>query len=112
MTSDTSFPNPKSLPHALALSALTGLLLVLSFPNARCWPLAFVALIPFDFAVEGQNWRRALLLGGVMGFVLQSYLMFWASFFGIPAFLFLALYRTYPYLFIGLGWAHLSKCRQ
>ena len=102
---------PRPLAQAIALSVLAGLLLVLSFPNARWWPLAFIALVPFDFATSHQTWRRSLLLGAVLGFCLQAYLMFWVSFFGPPAFLSLALYRTYPYAFIGWGWAQLSHCR-
>lgn len=87
---------------------LAGLLLIASFPDMRWWPLAFVALVPFEQAVHGQGWKRGLLLGAVLGFVLQSYLMFWANFFGPPAFLFLAAYRAYPYAFIGWGWATMS----
>lgn len=52
----------------VALAALSGLLLFLSFPGVGAWPLAFVAWVPLLLALEGQTVRRAALLGFVAGF--------------------------------------------
>lgn len=56
-----------SLGRALALTTLSGVLYGLAFPPLGCWPLAFVALVPFLFAIAGAGARRAVGLGLWLG---------------------------------------------
>ena len=99
------------LPFRWALSLCSGsaLLLILAFPYTRCWPLTFFCLVPLMLALRGQGALRGVLFGMLHGFLFQSYIMFWANFFGPPAYLFLAGYKTVlPALFGGL-WGWLSR---
>ncbi len=89
-----STPLPLSLSRATGLCSLSALLLILAFPYARMSWLTALALVPYLLALRGQTWKRGALLGAWHGFLFQGYIMSWAAFFGIPAFLFLALYKT------------------
>ncbi|MCA9531282.1 MAG: apolipoprotein N-acyltransferase [Myxococcales bacterium] len=67
---------PEALPRALwpsyLLAALSGALYFLSYPGWDLWPLAFVAFVPFFFAVERARaapLRHTIGLGFVAGFV-------------------------------------------
>lgn len=68
---------------ATILGALSGVLLSLCFPFVRCWPLVFVALVPFLLGIiivkEG---KKALTLGFTFGFVLHVISMYWLKVFG------------------------------
>jgi apolipoprotein N-acyltransferase len=61
----------------LALALSSGILLVLSFPLFSLWPLAFAALVPLYFALEGASTRRAFLLGWITGAVFFAGLLYW-----------------------------------
>jgi apolipoprotein N-acyltransferase len=90
-----------SLLKAGAASLCSAALLIASFPSLSCWPLIFLSLLPFFFAVENQGWKRGAVLGLILGMVFQTYLMFWCSFFGVIPVSALALYRAYPYAILG-----------
>jgi apolipoprotein N-acyltransferase len=85
---------PIALSRAVVLAAFSALLLALAFPYAAQHYLVFVALVPFYLAVWGQGARRGALLGFIHGFSFQGYLLFWSTFFGLPAWLFLATYKA------------------
>lgn len=102
-------PLPLEKRWALGLSFLSALLLILAFPYTRLVWLSFVALVPLMLALRGQGWRRGLLVGLVHGFVFQSYIMWWANFFGFPAFLFLAGYKALLPTLFGALWGELSR---
>ena len=58
--------------HAIALSALGGVLMFLGWAGFGVWPLELVALVPFWAALElvaGRTWKTAFLVGGVYGIV-------------------------------------------
>jgi apolipoprotein N-acyltransferase len=57
------------LPAALSLAALSGLLLVATFPPYDVWPLAFVALAPLLVAIHGRSPKEAALVGWTQGMV-------------------------------------------
>lgn len=84
---------------------------MLAFPFTRVFPLTLVCLVPLMLALREQGWLRGLLLGLLFGFVFQSYIMFWANFFGPPAYLFLAGYKTVLPGFFGMLWGWLSRRR-
>jgi apolipoprotein N-acyltransferase len=100
---------PLAFRWALLFSVAAALLLMLAFPFTRVFPLTLVCLVPFMLALRGQGWLRGLMFGLIFGFVYQSYIMFWANFFGVPAYLFLAGYKTVLPAFFGMLWGLLSK---
>jgi apolipoprotein N-acyltransferase len=69
--------SPLALP--LLLAVLGGILQTLSWPWPGLWPLCFVALVPLILAVDGQNGRRAFLLGWVYGLSLSLASLPWLA---------------------------------
>src|SRR6185503_7197714 len=67
---------------ALSLSAAGGLGCSLAFPPAGLWPLAFVALVPFLWALRDARPRRRLLLGFAFGLVFFGATLYWILLFG------------------------------
>jgi apolipoprotein N-acyltransferase len=92
-------------------SVLTGLLLWISFPGGGdIWPLLFVALVPFLYALAGISVRTAFFAGLSCGLVHFTLLLYWIVivlgkygglpwFISVPALLLLALYMS---LYFGL----------
>ncbi len=87
-----SFPLPKG--QAFALAVLCGVLYWLSFPSHpardKCGLLAFVAFVPFFFAIRGQTPKVALLLGLAAGTTMNALGFYWLNemlqkFSGFPA---------------------------
>ncbi|MFN8608447.1 MAG: apolipoprotein N-acyltransferase [Vulcanimicrobiota bacterium] len=107
----TRLTKPLPFRWALLFSVAAALLLMLAFPFTRVFPLTLVCLVPLMLALRGQGWLRGLLFGLLFGFVYQSYIMFWANFFGPPAYLFLAGYKTVLPGFFGLLCAFLGRKR-
>lgn len=78
--SGLTFKEPNSsLTLPLLLAALGGILQTLSWPQPGFWPLCFVALVPLILAVDGQNGRRAFLLGWVYGLSLSFSSLPWLA---------------------------------
>ncbi|MGH7772512.1 MAG: apolipoprotein N-acyltransferase [Candidatus Binatia bacterium] len=67
----------RSNARDLLLAALSGVLLVLTFPTAELWPVAFVALVPVLIALRGLGWRAAAGLGFVAGLVFFVGSLYW-----------------------------------
>lgn len=74
----------------------SAVLLILSFPNFNLWPLAWVALVPLLYAIEGQKPSRAFLKAYICGVIFFSGTVYWlihVTMLGmILAVLYLALY--------------------
>lgn len=89
-------PGPVALPlgRAVILSAVSALLLILAFPKPAIRALVFVALVPHLIACRGQGWKRGALLGWIHGLIFHGQLLYWANFFGPPAWIFLMLYKS------------------
>ncbi|MBK5254900.1 MAG: apolipoprotein N-acyltransferase [Vicinamibacteria bacterium] len=68
-----------TLNRRLLLSALSGILLGLSFPKMSLAPVAFVALVPLLVALSGASPRVGLLCGEVAGAVQGFLLLFWVD---------------------------------
>jgi apolipoprotein N-acyltransferase len=75
--SAAALPRPIQLPGA----ALSGILVVLSFPlfgyDAGLDHLVWVCLVPLFLAAAGSGWARGLLLGGAAGLVLEGAGFIW-----------------------------------
>src|SRR5262245_1529391 len=67
----------RSLLHGLLLSAVSGVLLFLSFPPADCGWIAFVALLPLLAAARRARPGRAALYGFVAGIAFFLPLLHW-----------------------------------
>ncbi len=97
----------------LLACAVTGVLMVLSFPRYDFDFLIWVTLAPLFWAVTGAGWRRGLLGGLVSGAILEGWGFSWVhhsmrEFTGFGAFEALALflpwvlYETIPWMLLGL----------
>jgi apolipoprotein N-acyltransferase len=64
----------------LSLAAISGALLILSFPGTgdQAW-LAFVALVPLLVAMRDSRWRQAAILGSVAGLVFWFGTLSWVA---------------------------------
>ena len=52
------------------LSACSGILLICSFPNLNCYPIAWIALVPLLVALSKvDNWKSAFIVGYISGFL-------------------------------------------
>jgi len=94
-------------PHrrltCILASALSGLLVYLSFPPADAGVLGFVALVPFFLAIQASvSWREALLFSAITG--LSAYLpaMLWLASVAIPGWAGISVYMTLYLLVVGL----------
>src|SRR5512139_154459 len=93
----------------LLLSLLSGILLILSFPNFDLEFLAWFALVPLVYAIEGKGPSRSFKLGFLTGIVSFLGILYWivvaVHTYGniplIPSVLILLLLVAYLSLFIG-----------
>jgi apolipoprotein N-acyltransferase len=70
---------------ALPISLASGLVLSLAFPPAGLWPVAFVALAPWLWLLDGAGARRGLLLGLAFGLGFYGATLSWIALFGFGA---------------------------
>lgn len=89
-----------------ALAALSGGLLVLSFPPFSAWPLAWAAFVPLLLAAMAcPDARKAADLGALTGLVFYSVSLHWMSgLFGPLAIAFWCIFAFWPALFSWLLW--------
>lgn len=73
--SASRLPLPKG--SAAGLSALSGAIYFLGFAGFNIWPLAFLAFVPLYIALQGQSPKRSLLLGWIMGTVMNVGGFYW-----------------------------------
>ncbi|HLD88094.1 MAG TPA: hypothetical protein VI955_02085, partial [Candidatus Omnitrophota bacterium] len=80
----------------MILIVLSAVLLVISYPQMDLGPLAWVALVPFFFALDGKNARCAFSLGYACGFLFFAGTLGWFIYVTYPgAFLFIAYLSLY-----------------
>ena len=80
----------------MILIVLSAVLLVISYPQMDLGPLAWVALVPFFFALDGKNARCAFGLGYACGFLFFAGTLGWFIYVTYPgAFLFIAYLSLY-----------------
>jgi apolipoprotein N-acyltransferase len=70
---------------AIAAAVLSGALVAATFPPLGWWPAAFVALIPFCWALRTAGPRRGALLGLVLGLTSHGFTIYWIWRFGVAA---------------------------
>lgn len=74
------------------LAALSGILLVLTFPDFNFEWLAWVALVPLFFAIDGQSPRRAFFLSYLSGVAFFLGTLYWLIHVTLPGMIVVALY--------------------
>jgi apolipoprotein N-acyltransferase len=74
-----------SLPRAVPLAVLGGLLSFLAFPPVGAWPLAFLAPVPLLLALRDARPARGFLLGLIFGAVGFGLSLSWIHLFGTIA---------------------------
>jgi apolipoprotein N-acyltransferase len=112
------------------LSILSGLLLILSFPNCNLWILAWFGFVPLFFALQSKSKLRAFFLAYLTGiifwwgliywlvhvtfigtFVLILYLALYFGIFGLVVSQFYLLPTTYYLLLLPSSWVLLEYIR-
>ena len=58
-------------------AALSGALLILSFPIVNLWPLAWFFLVPLLLSIRGKKGKDAFLLGACAGVIAYLGLIYW-----------------------------------
>ncbi len=65
--------------RSLVLAALSGALLAATFPSLGLWPLAWFALIPLFFALNGATVKTGFWLGALQGIVFFAGTVYWVT---------------------------------
>jgi apolipoprotein N-acyltransferase len=84
------------------LCSLSAILLVLSFPRANCWILAWFGFVPLFFALENKSKGRAFLLGYLTGIIFWAGTVYWLIHVTLPGTILLVLYLALYFGFFGL----------
>ncbi len=86
--------------QAILAIGVSALALNFAFPQVQCSLLAFVALIPLLWAIEGASYRRAFWLGYLFGFIFFFATVGWFIYVTYPgAFVACAYLALYPAVF-------------
>ena len=86
----------------LLLVLISSLLLILSFPNFNFEFLAWIAIVPLFFAVEGQKPFKAFLSSYLAGFLFFLGTVYWLIHVTLPGMIIVVLYLALYFGFFGL----------
>ena len=81
--------------RSIFLSIISATLLILSFPLANLWLLAWVALVPLFFAIRGKKFVDTFLLGFLAGLVFFYGAGYWLNSIAVMATLGLVFYLAF-----------------
>ncbi|MBC7329720.1 apolipoprotein N-acyltransferase [bacterium] len=87
----------------------SALLLVLAFPRANLFPIAWFALVPFIIVIKGRKPINAFFLGWFFGFVFIGCLLYWILIFGIIPWIALSLFEGFYFALISLFFSLLKR---
>lgn len=88
------------LRHLLTISS--AVLLVLSFPNFNLSLLAWIAFVPFFFAIDGRDKREAFLLSYIFGTIFFLGTIYWLIHVTLPGMIAVALFLALYFGLFGL----------
>ncbi len=91
-----------SLIVSLSLAVLSAVLLILSFPGFNLWIVAWVALVPLFFAIEGQKPLKAFLISYLAGFLFFLGTIYWLVHVTLPGMIITVAYLALYFGFFGL----------
>ena len=87
----------------------SALFLVLAFPRANIFPIAWFALAPFIIVIKDKKPLKAFLLGWLYGFLFYCGLLYWILIFGIIPWIALALFEGFYLALIALFFSILKQ---
>ena len=93
---------------SIFLSIISALLLILSFPKPNLGFLAWVALVPWLFALQQTKPRRAFLLSYMVGVIFFSGSLYWVTYVSSLGFSILVLYLGLYFAVFGLFFSILN----
>src|SRR3989344_5794032 len=76
----------------MALVLVSAVLLVLPFHFGAWWPVAYLAFIPYFFALTAVSTGESFKLSTIFGVVFFSLLGYWLTFVSVLGFVLLSLY--------------------
>ena len=91
-----------AISYQLLFAVVSALLLILSFPGFNFWILAWVALIPLFFAIEGQKPLKAFLMAYLTGFIFFLGTIYWLIHVTLPGMLAVVAYLALYFGLFGL----------
>jgi len=94
---------------SLALSFLSALLLVFSFPPADVWILAWGGFVPLFIALENKSFKESFCLSWFSGFLFFFGLLHWIHFVTWAGMVVLVLYLSLYFALFGAGICLLKK---
>lgn len=94
---------------SLFLLCFSALLLVLAFPRANLFPIAWFALVPFIIVIKDRKPVNAFFLGWFFGFVFIGGLLYWILIFGLIPWIALALFEGFYFALISLFFSLLKR---
>ncbi|MDP2938516.1 MAG: apolipoprotein N-acyltransferase [Candidatus Omnitrophota bacterium] len=87
---------------------LSGLFLILSFPNFNLSYLAFIGFIPLFFAVENKSPQKAFLIFFITGFIFYLGTLYWLYHVTVIGLIILCLYLALYFGLFGLFTLHIT----
>ena len=87
---------------SIFLSFLSGIFLILSFPNFNLWFLAWFGFVPVFFALNNKSRKEAFLLFFITGIIFWSGVIYWLVHVTLPGMIVLVLYLALYFGIFGL----------
>lgn len=97
------------MTRSLILAILSSLLLVLAYPLSDFWGLAWAAMVPLLFALDGKTPRAAFGWAYLTGFLFFAGTLSWFIHVTLPGMVLLMMYLALYFGFFGLGYAYFQK---
>ncbi len=95
--------------RSISLALLSAVLLIVAYPQLDLWKLAWVALVPLFFAIEGRSYRSTFGVGFLFAYLFFFGTLGWLIYVTYPGALLLCAYLAlYPALF-ALGFIYFKK---
>ena len=90
------------LVKELLLCGLSAILLILSFPNANLWLLAWFGFVPLFFSLNNKSLKQAFALFFIAGVIFWSGVIYWLVHVTLPGTIVLILYLALYFGIFGL----------
>ncbi|MBI3602057.1 MAG: apolipoprotein N-acyltransferase [Candidatus Omnitrophica bacterium] len=98
-----------NLPKSILCCFGSAFLLVIAYPQIEYWPLAWVALVPLLFALDGKTFRQAWGGGFLFGFLFFFATVGWLMYVTVPGAVLLVAYLALYTAFFARGFVYFQK---
>ena len=102
-------PRPVISFKDLFLTFLSSVLLIFSFPRCDLWFLAWGALVPFFFLIDGKKRGNAFGAAYALGIIFFLGTLYWFIHVTFVGMILIALYLAIYFGFFGLGYSYFEK---